>query len=143
MARKSTAPAEPSHGLTFLRSLPPGTTLYTILRHVSASGMSRSIDVRVLQPNAADPSKVDVLCVRVPEVGASFMKSYDKAQKNHGADYKVGGCGMDMGFALVYELGRLAYPDGFTVTPSTIHRNGTPDGETDPDGGYAFAHRWL
>jgi hypothetical protein len=140
MPKTKPAP-EPSPGLAFLRTLPPGTTLYTILRHVSASGMSRSIDVRVLQPDGK--GGVSVLCVRVPEVGKAYMGSYDAAQRNHGADYKVGGSGMDMGFALVYELGRLAYPDGFTVTPSTIHRNGTPDGARDEDGGYAFAHRWL
>ena len=41
------------------------------------------------------------------------------------------GCGMDMGFDLVYSLGYSIWPKGT--------RNGQPD----KDGGYALRHSWI
>lgn len=73
---------------------------------------------------------------------------------------------MDMGFAVVYDLGRVMFPDGFGVAgkypngsdgrPTTKEmaakaveigatfrgRNGDPSG-WDNDGGYALKQRWL
>lgn len=113
--------SEISNGLQFLRTLPEGTTLYTILRSVSRSGMTRIIDVRIIRPNAK--AEVEVLCVRVPEVGSGYAKDAETASR-WGGDYRVIGCGMDMGFDLVSYLSRLAFPDAKR-----------------PD--YYFAHRWL
>ena len=45
-----------------------------------------------------------------------------------------------MGFALVYNLGRTLWPQGFD-TPEGYWRNEPLD--HDPDGGYALRHRWL
>jgi hypothetical protein len=84
---------------------------------------------------------------------------------------RMGGCGMDMGFALVYSLSRALFPGGYGCIgkgegeprhycPSSDHSNGdrdyTPHGaETSDargadqcwhwhrDGGYALRHRWL
>jgi len=53
---------------------------------------------------------------------------------------KIGGCGMDMGFELVYCLGRKLFPDGFKV--KGIGRNGDTSG-WDKDGGYALKYNWL
>ena len=50
---------------------------------------------------------------------------------------KIGGCGMDMGFYLVYNLGYTLYPNG------TPKQHGTRNGEPDFDGGYAFKQAWL
>ncbi|AFU86493.1 hypothetical protein D869_gp090 [Caulobacter phage CcrRogue] len=50
---------------------------------------------------------------------------------------KVGGCGMDMGFHLVYSLGRTLWPNG------TKKPHGSRNGEPDRDGGYALKHSWL
>lgn len=49
----------------------------------------------------------------------------------------IGGCGMDMGFSLVYDLGRTLWPNGTPKAHST--RNGEPD----RDGGYALKHQWI
>jgi len=49
----------------------------------------------------------------------------------------VGGCGMDMGFAVVYDLGLSLWPAG---TPAP---HGTRNGEPDSNGGYALKHSWL
>lgn len=62
----------------------------------------------------------------------------------------VNGCGMDMGFHVVYELGYTLYGrDGFICIgercPSNDHSNGdrdyTPHAHT--DGGYALRYEWL
>jgi hypothetical protein len=53
---------------------------------------------------------------------------------------KVSGCGMDMGFAVVHELGRALFPEGFKV--EGVGRNGDTSG-WDRDGGYALKHRWI
>lgn len=50
---------------------------------------------------------------------------------------KIGGCGMDMGFALVYELGMKLWPDG------TPEPHGQRNGEPDSNGGYALRQRWI
>jgi len=74
---------------------PPGSTVPVVLRHVSRSGMSRSISV--LSPDARD---VSFLAARV--------LPYKFDRKNDGL--KIGGCGMDMGFAIVYELSATLWP---------------------------------
>ena len=48
-----------------------------------------------------------------------------------------GGCGMDMGFELVYTLGLTLWPNG---TPKP---HGKRNGQPDRDGGYALKHDWL
>ena len=50
---------------------------------------------------------------------------------------RVPGCGMDMGFALIYNLGAVLWPNGTPEPHST--RNGEPDN----DGGYALKQRWI
>lgn len=47
------------------------------------------------------------------------------------------GCGMDMGFNLVYNLGATLWPKG---TPKP---HGKRNGEPDRSGGYALKHSWL
>lgn len=85
------------------KMLPPGTTVYCTLRHVSRSGMNRLISLAVV-----DDGRLVDISYRVAEATGD---SYDH---NKGA-IRVGGCGMDMGFALVYNLGRALYPQGFGI----------------------------
>lgn len=109
-----------STGLSLLRACPKGTTVYTILRKVSASGMLRTIDVRVILPDpSGSENGIAVLCIRVPEVGKRYAKDIETARR-WGGDFRVHGIGMDMGFDLVDTLSRLAH------------------GESN-----YFVHRWL
>ena len=64
----------------------------------------------------------------------------------------MGGAGMDMGFALVYELSHALYPDGFDCIgegcPANDHNNPPhPDREAGSmhhaSGGYALNQRWM
>lgn len=110
-----TGKAERDAAIARLREwLPEGSTAYTILRHVSTSGMQRSISV--LSIDATGPTG--------PREGVSIgWLSYnvhlalgvpdDSAREA----VKVRGCGMDMGFHLVSELSHVL--------------------------GYTLNHRWL
>lgn len=121
-------------------ALTPGTTVYTILRHVSRSGMLRCIDLVVL------------------EDGQPYEITYNAARAmGDRIDDKTGGirvsdCGMDMGFDLVYNLGRTLYPHGYDC-PGELCQSNDHSNHPRParvagsmhhnDGGYAFRHRWL
>lgn len=72
--------------------LKPGQTVYTILRHVSKSGMSRNISVVIIENG--EPREISYLVARA--LG-------DKMDASTGG-IKVSGCGMDMGFHLVDNL---------------------------------------
>lgn len=106
-----------------LADLKPGTTIYTNLRRVSASGMSRLISVHVVQ----DGEIRDISHPVAVLTGSSFNRDVFAL--------RVQGAGMDMGFHVVYSLGRKLFPDGVKS-----RKAGYPE---DRDGGYAFDHRWL
>jgi hypothetical protein len=131
---------------TLKKHLKPGAEVLTILRHVAKSGMMRVIDVYVAH-------KGDMIRLTWAACEATGIK-YNR--KHEGAE--MGGCGMDMGFALVYELSRVMFPKGFPCTgkdyttrgaccPSCDHSNRDPRGFAKgikhADGGYALRHRWL
>jgi hypothetical protein len=72
---------------TILRDI-PSDTIYTVIRHVSTSGMQREISVKMIDSGRI--IHLDWL------VSIALGK---KIGKNNGIVMK--GCGMDMGFALV------------------------------------------
>lgn len=86
------------------RMLKAGDTVYTVLRHVSASGMTRHIDLYVMKDNK--PVYLSGF--------ASQVLEYKRADKGNYA-LIVGGCGMDMGFHLVYTLSRKLFNDGYAL----------------------------
>jgi len=101
----------------------PGDTVYTILRQVSRTGMSRQISVVVSdgQGGFLHPNYAVALAIGAP------------LGRSGGSDaIRMSGCGMDMGFALVYELSHRIYPeytclgkrtDGSRGCPSPYHTN--------------------
>lgn len=94
---------------------------YTILRSVSKSGMFRRISVLLFIDN--EPFFVDYLISR--------LGHYKRDTKNEGL--RVSGCGMDMGFDVVYNTSRAVFIDE-VENEKLIHRK---------DGGYVVSHRWL
>ena len=121
--------------------LKPGDTVYTKLVTVSRSGMSRVIAPYIIRDN-------EPLCIEW-KVGKATGYALTPTGRNEGI--KIGGCGMDMGFKLVYDLSRALFPDGFDCIgekcPASCHSNGdrdyTPGRHHDGDGGYALKQRWL
>jgi len=104
--------------------------IYTVLRHVSSSGMFRRIDVYAIRDN-----KPLYLSGLVAE-----LCHYKRDRQKQGL--RVGGCGMDMGFAIVYNFAAAIFPNGFRYRKKESHRNRDP-GPRDRDGGYALRHEWL
>lgn len=150
--RKKAAPTEQSESIAELRKiLKPGTTIYCVLRHEGAAGMNRSISLvmpvkryTTVYPKDADgntdykatPKQVqDGMYIRDLTYAAARAMGR-KLDKKHGG-IRINGCGMDMGFALVYDLGMTLWPNG---TPKP---HGTRNGEPDRDGGYALKSTWL
>lgn len=104
--------------------LKPNDRIYCTVRHVARSGMSRRIDFY-----KADGDRMAYLT-------GLIARALDyRIGKDRGLI--VGGCGMDMGFAVVYELGYALWPNG------TPEPHGTRNGEPDNVGGYALKHEWL
>jgi len=120
-----------------LKILKPGDPVYTVLRHVSRSGMSRNIDLYALVDN--EP-------LRLSGYAASAC-GWRLAKRDQ--SITVRGCGMDMGFHLVYNLSRTLFADGWQCIgdqcPSNDHSNGDRNRDPHPhsDGGYALRHRWM
>lgn len=71
------------------------------------------------------------------------------AQETYVDATRNAGCGMDVGFSLVYNLGWVLFPNGFECVgercPSNDHSNGDRDYSPHhhSDGGYALRQRWL
>lgn len=87
-------------------TFPVGSTVATLLTHVSGSGMSRRI--AVLGMSAGAPSNV------TPDVARVLAWKWDRNAPT--AAVTVGGAGMDMGFHLVYTLSRRLYGDGYALS---------------------------
>ena len=130
-----------------LKWLKPGDTVYTLLDHVSRSGMMRHI--RVVVPYTRDDGSTDFIH---PNHSAARLLGVSQAA---GDGLKMTGCGMDMGFQLVYLISHYLFPDGFGCVgkgcPSNDHSNGDRDHRKHSkrrphwhkSGGYALRHRWL
>jgi len=104
----------------------PGATIYTSVLSVSSSGMSRRISLYIV--DKSDNSIVNI------DHWVSLAAGYKLSDKG---GLVVGGCGMDMVFSVVYNLGSALWPQG-TDAPHGI-RNGEPD----TCGGYALKQRRM
>ncbi len=125
--------------------LSPGDTIHTSLIHVARSGMYRVIGLYVMQDN--EP-------VNITYAAGKILEGIDE---RHGGA-KAHGCGMDMGFHLVYSLSSYLWPEGWECNAearpdgkchSNDHSNDHSNGDQDytphhhHDGGYALYQRWL
>lgn len=104
-----------------------GYKLYTILRHCSKSGMSRIIEVLAIPgPDKKGYNSVLWLGGMIAEL---LEYKYAYASKSDSGGIKIEGCGMDMGFAIVYELSAMLY--------------GKDAGKDSSDGPYKLQQQWL
>lgn len=128
---------------TLREFLKPGQTVYTTLKHVSRSGMQREIGV-----HSIEDGEVRWLSGLVARACGNRLGKRDGVI--------MGGCGMDMGFAIVYELSSALFREGFNCIgksnghasgwcPSNDHSNGDRNYEPHhhQSGGYALRHRWI
>ena len=115
---------------SLLEVLKPGDTVYTVLRHVSKSGMLRVIALYVIRKGELR---------WITYWAAQFMDDrFDRDREG----IRVTGCGMDMGFSLVYNLGSMLWPDGVKARKTRRYAGYYPEGAKVP-GGYALNQRWI
>lgn len=106
--------------------LEPNSVIWSAHRHSSASGMTHHFDFYTIRNN--EPIRLThLICVACDY----------RAEPRHDYALKTTGCGMDMAFQVVYNLGQTMWPEG------TPEPHGTRNGEPDTVGGYAFHHRHL
>ena len=80
--------------------LTEGSRVYTIIRHVSTSGMSRDISLVIADK---DGSICDITYYAAQALGNRLI------ERNGHRAIRVQGCGMDMGFHLVYNLSSVLF----------------------------------
>lgn len=121
------AKAEQADAINKLREwIKPGDTVYTILDHVSASGMRRAI--RVVIPVVGEDGRIDHLHPNWA-VGKALGLRHWKRNGREQEALILDGCGMDMGLQLVYELSSVLYGrEGYACLgkgkcPSNYHVN--------------------
>jgi len=121
--------------------LKPGQEVYTVCKHVSRSGMLRHIDVFAIVDGK--PQSLN----RYVEALGLYNRAKD-FKANNADSLRVSGCGMDMGFAVVYDLSSAVFKDAFRCVgkgcPSNDHCNGEAikKGKLHSDAGYALRQVW-
>ena len=98
--------------------------VYTMIRHVASSGMSRRLSVFVVEDG------------KIREITGLVAELVGYKRHSDGT-LTVGGCGFDAGFDVVYNLGATIWPNG------TPQPHGTRNGVPDSAGGYALKHERL
>lgn len=92
----------------------PRPVVYTISRHTSSSGMSEDISLVYIKNN--EPYHINY---------SASLALGDKLVSRNGHDaIRVNGCGMDMGFHLVYSLSSVLFAGQERA-------------------GYVLSHRWM
>jgi hypothetical protein len=92
-----------------LHMCPKGTTVYLVLEHVSNSGMRRFIKPYVFERALPGESVSD----RFIAGHVAALTGRKRPANRDGV--QCDGCGMDMGFDLVYRLSMELYGDGYAL----------------------------
>ena len=98
-----------------------GDTIYTVLRSVAPSGMSRTMSLKMAKGEY----------IQDLTYYASIVLDYPLVEVNGSRAIRVGGCGMDMGFHVVYSLSRVLFRDKYEGQPDAV------------DAGYSLSQAWL
>jgi len=122
--------------------LKPGSTVYTSVKRVARSGMSRHISLYIVRNG------------EIYDITYYVGVLTDRQRNSDTGGLVVGGCGMDMGFHTVYGLSRRLFADGFKCVGNDCKSNDHFNGDCPTraefkgkkhkgDGGYALNQRWL
>lgn len=100
---------------TLRNMLRPGDAVTCTVLHVSKSGMSRSIMLQV-------PGKREDGALFIRDISWLVAKAIGERFDDKNGGVVMTGCGMNMCFAAVYNLGRVLFPDGFGIegTKATV-----------------------
>jgi hypothetical protein len=92
----------------------PGDTIYCVLARVSQSGMRRVIRFYKIT-TSAESGKQEVW-----SLAWNIAKALDCGYDDKKEGVIVNGCGMDMGFHVVYSLSDMLFTDGYQLTSSWL-----------------------
>lgn len=140
---------EQQKSIEYLRSvLKPGDTVYTVLTHVSSSGMSRDIKCLISTNEAKEngtlmthetnkPTISHWENCKIVDIGwhVSRALNWPLSKKSDWA-VKVSGTGMDMAFHLVYSLASVLFGVGDEAKKYNYVTGRNGDKNPDGDGGY-------
>jgi len=83
--------------------LRPGMTVYTVLRSVSSSGMSRCLDLYCVNHG------------EIIRITWNAAKALDGTYDSRKQCLRVNGCGMDMGYDATHSLAKALFGDGYAL----------------------------
>ena len=120
----------------YLKFLVPGQEIYADVKHVSRSGMYRVISLKIVRNGQIED---------ISWAAAKLLEGWD--DRHYGC--KASGCGQDMCFHLVYNLGYVLFPYGYDCIGEGCKHNShsnSPypkrDGTTHHEAsGYVFKYR--
>lgn len=113
----------------------PGTKVYTALKKVSSSGMSRHISLYVATLDAGKPAIQDITYL------VARALDYRRDEKDGGLI--VGGCGMDMGYHLVNSLSYCLHGMESKGKGQTGQVYREDINSENYHAGYSLQHEWL
>lgn len=85
--------------------LKSGDTIFTVIRSVAPSGMSRTMSLYLVKDNNL---------MNITYYAAHALE-WRLVEVNGSRVMRVGGCGMDMGFHAVYTLSSVILNDGYAI----------------------------
>lgn len=134
MARMTKAQqAEQTEATNKLREiLPVASKVYTVLNHVSRSGMLRHISILIGRDD------------EVQDITWLVARALDYKRDDRSGGLKVTGCGMDMGFHLVHSLSYALHgtKSQGTAVDARYFNDRTADAENF-HAGYTLQHSWV
>jgi len=92
---------------------PVGTTVHTIVRHVSRGNMQRVISVMLIQPDGKKR-------VGVRDLSALFGRAIGRRIDRDHLGVVVKGCGMNMCFELVSNVAHAVHGDSYAIKTETL-----------------------
>ena len=92
----------------------PGDTIYCVLAHKSASGMRRVIRFYKIATSAETGEQ------ETWDLSGNIAKALEYGYNEKYEGVIVNGCGMDMGFHVVYSLSDKLFTDGYQLTSSWL-----------------------
>ena len=108
----------------------PGTTVYTVLHHVSKSGMTRDIGLCVVH-------KGEIVTI------SGYVARVLGYKHSDNGGVRTGGCGMDMGFHLVHSLSYAIHGHKDKNVPEEAKSRPFKATRKAYRSGYSLEHRWL
>lgn len=97
--------AEQNEAIASLReNFPVGSTVHVLIRHVSRSGMQHAISVVATDEDGG-----------ISDISWQVARAIGWRIHPRQPGVKVDGCGMDMGYHLVYTLSTVLHGDGYAL----------------------------